>query len=593
MASASDDTFKPMVLDFDRQWWREIIIYEIYVQSFQDSNGDGIGDLRGIIQRLDYVKNLGVDMIWLTPIYVSPLEDQGYDIANYKELNPMYGTMKDWEDLCAEVHRRGMKMMMDMVFNHTSSQHEWFLESKKNKTNPKRDWYFWRKGRTGKNGERLPPNNWESMFGGPGWKYDESTDEWYMHLFSPSQPDLNWDNPDVRNAVYDVIDFWGKKGTDGFRFDVINLVSKTPGLPDAPIKFPDKFEQPATEMYTNGPNIHKYMHEMNRKVLCKYSNCTVGEMPCGVNEYEASEYVAKERQELSMVFQFDHMNLDGANGDKWQPRKWELWEYERVLRVWQQHMLGNHGWSSLYMENHDQPRAVSRFGNSDVRFRAVSTKMLATVLFALRGTVFLYQGQELGTPHPQNWKIEDYPDIETQEWYKAQYKLRKEKEPNKEPDMKDTMDVIRLKSRDNARTPMPWDNSTHGSFTTASKPWIRMNDEYPEINVQSQEQDPDSALNYFKKLVHMRKQHPLMFYGAYVPVNPTDPKVFSFLRCQGPWRTLVFCNWTSETTEFEIPTEIDVDLAVMLIANYKVEDDPLKHKVKLQPYEARIYSLRN
>ncbi|GAQ06594.1 oligo-1,6-glucosidase [Aspergillus lentulus] len=587
-------TYKPQILDMDREWWREIIIYEIYVQSFQDSNNDGIGDLRGIIQRLDYLKDLGADMVWLTPIYESPLEDQGYDIANYKGINPMYGTMKDWEDLAAEIHRRGMKIMMDMVFNHTSSQHAWFLESKKNRDNPKRDWYFWRRGKIGKNGEHLPPNNWESLFGGPAWKYDEHTDEWYMHLFSPSQPDLNWDNPEVRNAIFDVIDFWGSKGTDGFRFDVINLVSKTPGLPDAPIVNPDKYEQPAVPLFTNGPNIHKYMHEMNRNVLSKYTNCTVGEMPCGVDEYESSEYVAKERQELSMVFQFHHMDLDGENGDKWKPRKWELWEFEKVFRIWQQHMLGNNGWNSLYLENHDQARCVSRFGNPDPRYRAVSAKMLATIQLSLRGTPFIYQGQELGTPHPQNWKIEDYNDVETHAYYNAQYKARKEKDPSKEPDMSDVMHVIRLKGRDNARTPIMWNNAPNAGFTSPdAKPWLRMNDEYADINVQAQDRDPDSVLNYYKKLLHIRKQHPLMWYGVYIPINASDPKVFSFLRTQGPWRTLIFCNWSAEHSDFEIPEEIDIDLAIMLIANYHVDEYQLQQKVRLRPYEARIYSLRN
>ncbi|RJE27039.1 Aamy [Aspergillus sclerotialis] len=408
-----------------------------------------------------------------------------------------------------------------------------------------------------------------------------------MHLFSSSQPDLNWDNPEVRDAVYDVVDFWGSKGTDGFRFDVINLVSKTPGLPDAPITEPDKTEQNAVSLYTNGyaildippkeginicsPNIHKYMHEMNRKVLSKYTNCTVGEMPCGVSEYEASEYVAKERQELSMVFQFDHMNLDGANGDKWQPRKWELWEFERHQRVWQQHMLGNHGWSSLYMENHDQARAVSRFGNPDARFR-----------------------NELGTPHPQNWKIEDYNDVETQEFYKAKYNERKEKDPSKEPDMSDVMDVIRLKGRDNARTPMLWDNSENGGFTRpGTKPWLRLNEEYADINVQAQERDSDSVLSYFRQLLTLRKQQPVMFYGAYVPVNPTHPNIYAYLRTQGPWRSLTFCNWSSDYAELHLPEEIDTDLAVLLIANYDVGPEPLSHKTRLRPYEARIYSLRN
>ncbi|KAJ5666782.1 hypothetical protein N7462_011191 [Penicillium macrosclerotiorum] len=610
----STGIYKPWVLDMDRDWWREVIVYEIYVQSFQDSNNDGIGDLQGIIQRLDYLKRLGVDMLWLTPIYVSPLEDQGYDIADYKKLNPIYGTMRDWENLTAEIHKRGMKIMMDMVFNHTSSQHEWFLESKKSKDSPKRNWYFWRKGKTDVNGERQPPNNWESMFGGmileadirailgltqslgPAWTFDETTDEWckHIHFTSRMMPDLNWDTLEVREAVYDVIEFWGKKGTDGFRLDVINLVSKVPGLPDAVVTNPEKTEQNATPMYTNGPNIHKYMHEMNRRVLKKYSSCTVGEMPCGVNEYESSEYVAKERQELSMVFQFDHINLDATNGDKWQPRKWELWEYERVQRVWQQHMLGNHGWSSLYMENHDQSRAVSRFGNPEKRFRDVSAKMCATILLALRGTVFLYQGQELGTPHPQNWKIEDYPDLETQNWYNDQYARRKAKDPSKEPDMSYAMDAIRLKGRDNARMPMPWDTSKNYGFTGPNtKPWIRFNEEYPDVNVQKQEQDPDSVLSYFIKLIQIRKENPFMTYGAYVPVNPTDPQIFSFLRTQGPWQSFIFCNWSAKSVVFSIPEEIDIDLAVLVISNYPVADNPLQYEVPLQPYEARIYSLRN
>ncbi|KAJ9284320.1 CAZyme family GH13 [Paecilomyces variotii] len=586
--------YQPLVLDFGRVWWREIIIYEIYVQSFQDSNNDGIGDLRGIINRLDYLKKLGVDMLWLTPIYESPLDDQGYDISNYKKIHPQYGTMEDWEELCEKVHEKGMKLMMDMVFNHSSSEHEWFKESRKSKDNPKRNWYFWKKGKIGKNGEKMPPNNWGGLFGGRAWKYDPTTDEWYLHLFAETQPDLNWDNPEVREAVYDTIDFWAKKGTDGFRLDVINLISKTPGLPDAPVTEPDQFEQNAIPMFTNGPKVHEYIHEMNLKVLRKYNCCTVGEMPCGVSQFEASQYVGKERRELSMVFQFDHMDLDGQNGNKWKPRKFELPELERVMRSWQQHMLGNNGWSSLYLENHDQPRAVSRFGSQDPKYRVISAKMLATFLLTLRGTPFLYQGQELGFPHPQKWKIEDYPDLETQAYYKSEYDRRKAANPTKEPDMSDVMHAIRLKGRDNARFPMHWDKSPNAGFSASNvKPWIKMNDESADINVQQQDGDPDSVLNYFRRLLHMRKQHPLMCYGAYVPINPTHPKIMSFLRAQGPWSTLVICNFSTDNVDYVVPDEIDIDLAVPIIANYPLEESKFQRKTCLKPYEARVYSLRN
>ncbi|OXV11611.1 hypothetical protein Egran_00628 [Elaphomyces granulatus] len=584
------NSYQPFLMDFDRVWWREVIIYEIYVQSFQDSNNDGVGDLQGIINRLDYLKWLGADMLWLTPIYESPLEDQGYDISNYKKINPLFGDMKTWKKLCEAIHAKGMKMMMDMVFNHTSSKHEWFLESKSSKDNPKRDWYFWRKGKVGKKGERLPPNNWESLFGGSAWTYDSKTDEYYLHLFASSQPDLNWDTPAVRHAVFDVVKFWADNGTDGFRFDVINLVSKAPGLPDVPIKNLDKFEQPASEMFTNGPNIHQYLHEMNEKVLGKYNSCSVGEMPCGVTEFEASEYVGKDRRELSMVFQFHHMDLDATGGDKWKVRKWELGELERVLRIWQQHMLGNHGWNSLYLENHDQPRSLSRFGTEDPRYRAVCAKMLATFLLALRGTIFLYQGQELGIPHPDNWKIEDYKDVETLN----EYKRRKAENPKKEPDMSSVMHAIKLKGRDNARTPMPWDTSPNSGFTGAGvKPWIKMNDKHSDINVMTQERDQESVLSYFKKLIDIRKQHPLLFYGAFVPIHPGHKHIFSFLRAQGPFRSLIFCSFSPKECEYVIPGEIDIDLAVLVAANYHVTEPKLEYRTVLKPYEARIYALRN
>ncbi|KAK3939397.1 glycoside hydrolase superfamily [Diplogelasinospora grovesii] len=589
-AMMTPDPYGSSIMDLGRNWWRESIIYEIYVQSFQDTNGDGIGDIPGVIQRLDYLKKLGVDMLWLTPVNKSPFKDQGYDISDYTDINEKFGTLADFEELMAKVHQKGMKIMLDVVFNHTSEEHAWFLESKTSKANPKRSWYFWRPGKRAEDGTLKPPNNWESLFGGPAWTFDETTGEYYLHLFSTHQPDLNWDNPEVRQAVADVCDFWLQKG-----MDVINLISKVPGLPDADVVDPSRDVQPALSMFTNGPNVHKYLRELNQRVLSKYDICTVGEMPCGVDKDEASLYVARERKELSMVFQFKHMELDSTQGSKWDIRHWELPELEGIFRSWQQHMLGNHGWNALYLENHDQTRALTRFGRTnDPKYRRVCAKMLCTFYMTLRGTPYIYQGQELGMRPPQTWSIDQFRDVETLNYYRIEYQKRKLKDPGSEPDMSDVLQRVALRSRDNVRIPMQWDRShPNAGFTDPNvEPWLRMGDCIDEINAEREMTDPDSVYAYYKRLIHLRKSFAFLSYGAYVPLTFDDPDVIAFLRAQGPFRSMIICSFSKENIEWEIPHEIKINMAVLQISNYGVEEDVCPRRMKLRPYETRIYGLR-
>ncbi|KAI5807819.1 putative alpha-glucosidase/alpha-amylase [Peziza echinospora] len=598
--------FHSYIMDFDRTWWRESIIYEVYCQSFQDTNGDGIGDIPGITKRLGYLKRLGVDMLWLTPVYKSPMHDQGYDISDYRSINPRFGDMKDFDTLLRRVHELEMKLMMDLVVNHTSDEHEWFQESRKSKTSPKRNWYFWRPPKHNKDGTHGPPNNWESCFGGSAWTYDKDTKEYYLHLFDTHQPDLNWDTKEVREAVYDMLTWWAEKGVDGFRMDVINLISKVPGLPDAEISKPNQFPQPAGKYFVNGPNVHKYLREMNDRVLSRYDVCTVGEMPCGVNTHQASKYVAKERRELSMVFHFDHTDLDATNNNKWVNRNWKLPELKNVIGMWQQHMLGNHGWNSLYVENHDQPRATSRYVRfGDVKptreLRDLGAKMVATMLGTMRGTVYIYEGQELGMAHPEDYKLEDYDDVETLNYYKHIYEERKKK-GDKDPDMSDVMAALKLKSRDNARTPMQWDSSPHAGFTTANvKPWLRVNPDYKTLNAESQVDDPESVFTYYKQVLCLRKQHPALFYGGYICIDEENESIYAYLRTQGPFQTFVLLNFTAKAYEWTMPEDMTIEGAVFVLGNYGKEigeelkqgrPHVLKRKTLMKPFEARIYTLR-
>ncbi|WP_449538140.1 glycoside hydrolase family 13 protein [Ferdinandcohnia sp. Marseille-Q9671] len=557
----------------NKTWWKESVVYQIYPRSFKDTNGDGIGDLKGIIEKLDYVKELGVDVIWLSPVYESPNDDNGYDISNYRQIMKEFGTMADWDELLNQMHDRGMKLMMDLVVNHSSDEHEWFKQSRQSKDNPYRDYYIWRPARDGKE-----PNNWESIFSGSAWQYDEQTEEYYLHLFSKKQPDLNWENPKVREEVYDLMTFWLEKGIDGFRMDVINMISKAQGLPDGEPHEGKNFVSGA-DHYMNGPRIHEFLQEMNKKVLSKYDIMTVGEMP-GVDTNEAQAYTGAARNELNMVFQFEHMDLDSGPTEKWDVRPLSLLDLKNTFTKWQKGLEDN-GWNSLYLNNHDQPRMVSRFGD-DGEYWLQSAKMLATFLHMLKGTPYIYQGEELGMTNVHFNSIEEYKDIETLNMYKE--KVESGMEPQQ------IMQSIYKKGRDNARTPMQWDDSENAGFTTGT-PWLQVNPNYKQIHAAQQVHDPSSIYQYYKKLIELRKQHEIVVYGSYDLLLPDHPTIYSYTRILGNEKLLVVLNFSKETSLFELPSEITYSSKELFISNYDVNIDESIEKITLKPYEARVYRL--
>lgn len=555
-----------------KQWWKESVVYQVYPRSFYDSNGDGIGDLRGIIEKLDYIKELGVDVIWLCPVYRSPNDDNGYDISDYYDIMDEFGTMADWKELLAEVHKRGMKLIMDLVVNHTSDEHPWFIESRSSKDNKYRDYYIWRPGKNGRE-----PNNWESTFSGSAWEYDEKTGEYYLHLFSKKQPDLNWENPAVRNDIYQMMTWWLDQGIDGFRMDVINFISKDMRFPDAPNPEGKKYV-PGGQFYVNGPRIHEFLQEMNRKVLSKYDCMTVGEMP-GVTVDDAILYTAPERKELNMVFTFEHMDLDSGPGGKWDLRPLQLSRLKKVLAKWQTGLHGR-GWNSLYWNNHDQPRIVSRFGD-DGKYRVESAKMLATVLHMMQGTPYIYQGEEIGMTNVRFSSIDHYRDIETLNMYKV--KVLEEGQ-----DEVKVMESIYAKGRDNARTPMQWDDSPNAGFTTGT-PWIGVNPNYKEINVKQALADKNSIFYYYQKLIRLRKTYPIIVYGDFTLLDPENEETFAYIRCYNGEKLLVVSNWTGEEVLFTMPETAEFTPRELLIANYDDAVIPPGRVLVLRPWEALVY----
>ncbi|MFI8706294.1 alpha-glucosidase [Bacillus sp. NPDC077411] len=556
-----------------KQWWKESVVYQIYPRSFMDSNGDGIGDLRGIISKLDYLQELGIDVIWLSPVYESPNDDNGYDISDYRKIMNEFGTMNDWDELLEEMHKRNMKLMMDLVVNHTSDEHHWFVESRKSKDNSYRDYYIWRKGKSGKE-----PNNWGAAFSGSAWQYDETTDEYYLHLFSKKQPDLNWDNERVRKEIYEMMEFWLEKGIDGFRMDVINFISKTEGLPAVDTE--EEGYVSGHQYFMNGPNIHTYLHEMNQEVLSKYDIMTVGEMP-GATTEEAKLYTDEERQELQMVFQFEHMDLDSGENGKWDVIPCSLLTLKQNLTKWQK-ALEHIGWNSLYWNNHDQPRVVSRFGN-DTTYRISSAKMLATVLHMMKGTPYIYQGEEIGMTNVKFASIDEYRDIETLNMYHEKVNERGEN-----PEI--VMQSIYVKGRDNARTPMQWEDSEHAGFTTGN-PWLQVNPNYKDINAWQALRDPNSIFYHYKKLIELRKKHEIIVYGTYDLILEDHPSIFSYVRTWKDEKLVVIANFTEASCVFELPKEITYSNLELLIHNYDVQDESIENIV-LQPYEARVYKLK-
>lgn len=551
------------------KWWQKAVVYQIYPRSFQDSDGDGIGDLNGIKQHLDYLQELGVDVIWLNPIYASPNIDNGYDIADYLAINPEFGDMALFESLLTEAHDRGIKIVMDLVVNHSSDQHAWFVESRTNKTNPKRDYYIWRDPVDGH-----APNNWGSFFSGPVWTLDEATGQYYLHLFVPGQPDLNWQNPNVRNAIYTMMNWWVDKGIDGFRMDVISLISKPTGLPDGPVPIGGTYGN-ANQAVANGPHVHQYLREMRTRVLNNADLMTVGET-AGVDIANAKKYAADDGSELNMIFQFEHMALDDNPNPalgKWNDQKVDLVKLKANLSKWQTQLAGQ-AWNSLYWNNHDQPRAVSRYGDDSEEFRVVSAKMLATLLHGMQGTPYIYQGEEIGMTNAYNLERADFNDIEIKNAYK--YLV----ETDHLVDASTFLKYVRAKGRDNARTPMQWNANDQAGFTTGT-PWLKLNANYLDINVEMALADPDSIFYHYQKLIQLRHDLPIITTGEYLLLDPEDAQVYAYKRLEATEELLVICNFTNEGQIRLYPMP---DEAELLISNYL--DD--QHEL-LRPFEAKIY----
>ena len=562
----------------NKAWWKESVVYQIYPRSFQDSNGDGIGDLRGIINRLDYLKELGVDVIWLSPIYQSPNDDNGYDISDYRAIMAEFGTMADFDDLLEQLHHRGIRLLMDLVVNHTSDEHPWFVESRRSRDNPYREWYIWRPGRDGHE-----PNNWASLFGGSAWQYDKATDEYYLHLFSKKQPDLNWENPRVREAVHEMMHWWLKKGIDGFRMDAINLISKAPGLPDAPVKTANRYQFPGPRVF-NGPRLLEFLGETKRRVLSHYDIFTVAETGLVTTEH-GLDLTHEKSGPVNMLFQFEHVEMDmddSSDSPRWDSKPWSLLELKRIMTRWQKDLEGK-GWNSLYLSNHDQPRAVSRFGD-DGRYRVESAKLLATFLHTLQGTPYVYQGEEIGMTNVAFPTIDDYRDMETRNIYR-------EFVEEKGIDPKVVMAAIHAKSRDNARTPMQWDASGNAGFS-AGTPWIKVNPNYSEINVQRARTDPESVLHYYRKLIRLRREHPIIVHGRYDLLLEAHEQVYAFTRTWKKERLLVILNFSADAPVFALPTHVRFADQELLIGNYPVDAGENIHLLTLRPYEARVYRLR-
>lgn len=552
-----------------KEWWKNSVVYQIYPKSFQDSNGDGIGDLPGVISRLDYLEKLGIDVIWLSPVYESPQDDNGYDISDYRKIYDKFGTNEDMERLIEEAHKRNIKIVMDLVANHTSDEHAWFVESRKSKENPYADFYFWKDPKE----DGSEPNNWGSSFCGSAWEYDPIREQYYLHFYSRKQPDLNWENPDVRRAVYDLMRFWMDKGVDGWRMDVIASISKYVDFPDYPEQEGKKYI--TGFMHQNGPKLHEYIHEMNQEVLSRYDCMTVGEAPGSTPEI-ARLFTDPRREELNMIFTFEHMNVDRVPGDvnrKWALRPMELPELKQVMSRWQE-VLEGHGWNALYFENHDRPRVISRWGN-DTTFRKQCAKAYATVLHGMQGTPYIYQGEEIGMVNCR-YELSEYDDIEIRNAYQELV------EKNQSISEEAFTEAVWTVGRDNGRTPMQWDQTAHAGFTTGT-PWLKVNPRYEEINVEEALEDEDSIFYYYQKLIGLRHEEAILTEGSYRLLLPEHEQLFAYEREWQGERWLVVANLTEqevltgELAEYWYPSWETV------ISNY-----PEVTPEGLRPYEAFI-----
>lgn len=552
----------------EKTWWKEMVVYQIWPRSFCDGNGDGIGDLKGILGKLEYIKDLGADAIWFSPLYVSPQKDYGYDIADYRNINPEYGTLDDFKEVLKKAHSLGLRIIMDLVVNHTSNKHEWFLKSREGgENNPYKDYYIWRKGR-GKNGKKFP-NNWTSTFPGDGWQYDEKRGEYYLHLFAVEQPDLNMDNPKVREEVKAIMKYWLDMGVDGFREDVITFISKREGLPNG---FPLMPAARGMEHYKNGPRIHEFLREF-KTVWGNYDAMTVGEAPM-MTPKTALKYISYDKQELNMMFHFQHMEAD-CFLYSWMRTKFNLVKLKRVYNNWQTKLYGK-AWNALYIENHDQPRIISRYGSE--KFRVESGKALAVMYLCQSGTPFIYQGQEIGMTNCPLEKLDDYPDVNTHACYALFKKFGFSDEK--------LMNLARYAARDNARTCMQWDESENAGFTTG-KPWFVVNRNYKEINVADALNDKNSILNFYKKMLALRKSNPIIVYGDFVLYYKRHKKLFVYERNYEGKKLLVAINFSETDTQIRTPKNFDLSESELLISNYEVEDKSVMNV--LRPYEARVY----
>ncbi|WP_270506905.1 alpha-glucosidase [Paraclostridium sordellii] len=549
-------------------WWKEAVAYQVYPRSFYDSNNDGVGDLRGIIEKLDYIKELGIDIIWVSPFYKSPNDDNGYDISDYQDIMKEFGNMKDFDELLEEVHKKGMKLIIDLVINHTSDEHPWFIESKSSKDNPKRDWYIWRDGK-----EDKEPNNWESIFGGSAWVKDEKTNQYYLHLFTKKQPDLNWKNKDMRSAIYEMMNWWLDKGIDGFRVDAISHINKEEGLLDMPnpnnLKYVSSFDK-----HMNVEGIHEYLKDIKDNTYGKYDVMTVGEAN-GVTPEDAHLWVSKEEGKFNMVFQFEHLDLWNNNMDK----SLDLVKFKKVLSKWQNN-LHNIGWNALFIENHDIPRIVSMLGN-DEKYWYESSTCLGLMYFMQEGTPFIYQGQEIGMTNVEFENIEDYDDVKT----KNNYYLGLESGESHENLIKRAWRL----SRDNSRTPMQWDDSNFGGFSK-SKPWININPNYKTINVKNQINDEDSILNFYKTMIKIRKSNEALIYGEYKLILEDDKNIYAYKRVLGSDEFIIITNMSNEKVMYNYK-DIKLNYENLVIANLKVKNHETTNSIELKPWECRMYKI--
>ncbi len=547
-----------------RIWWKEAVAYQVYPRSFMDSNGDGIGDIQGVIAKLDYLKNLGIDVIWVSPIYQSPNDDNGYDISDYQDIMDEFGTMEDFDQLLDEVHKRGMKLIMDLVINHTSDEHPWFIESRSSKDNPYRDYYIWHPGKKGEE-----PNNWESIFGGSAWEYDKSTKEYFLHVFSKKQPDLNWENSDVRKELYQMVNWWLDKGIDGFRVDAISHIKKIAGLPDLPNPMQKKYV-PSYNGHMNREGIQDFLKELKDETFANYDIMTVGEAN-GVSIEEADEWVGEENGKFNMIFQFEHLDLWGKNTDT----GLDIHALKKIMTKWQTGLNGL-GWNALFLENHDQPRSLSTWGNSK-EYRVESAKGLATMYFLMQGTPFIYQGQEIGMTNVQYPFIEDYNDVDAKNLFKRQ---TKEGVP-----VEEIMEIIWKTGRDNSRTPMQWSTGKNAGFSNGD-PWLQVNPNYKEINVEKEMQNPDSIYHYYKKLIALRKELEVLIYGRYDIILEGHDQVYAYTRTLDDETVVIITNLFAEVVELMLPADLENKTKDLLLSNY----DQFEAN-KLQPYEARVYKI--